>query len=176
MPRAPSWLVAGAGAAGLGPLWMPQCRASRPWQPPISAELPHPVPETGSKRSVRPVTSQGQPPPLHTHNTFCPSNSCGPHPETATVFCIPGACLGNGVEGNGRWVSDSHSCRGGTEASPFLPSPTQLPEFSVLQQLNPRIPALEVAADSSRLCYRRVVTKAQRAKGLAQRPPAPGTI
>lgn len=104
MPRAPRWLVAGLGLrlVAQGCLWVLQCRRSRHWQLPIPAESLHPIP------GISPTPSQesaprgqipdfpGSAPSLCTlTNTFCPINSCGPYPETANIFCVPAARLGN---------------------------------------------------------------------------------
>lgn len=53
-----------------------QCRGSRPWQLPITAELPHHSWESAPRGQV--PTAQGQPGKLMA-NTFCPSNSCSPY-------------------------------------------------------------------------------------------------
>lgn len=50
------------------------------------------------------------------------------------------------VEGKGRWMNDCHSCRGGCRPGPPSPAPPNSQNPKSFEQLNPRIPALEVAA------------------------------
>ena len=109
------WLVQGRGWGWVWPelLWVLQCRCSRRWRVPNTAELPDPV-SGMSPTGQLPGFSGAAPSSTYSKTESAPVTAVAltQKPQIFSVSQRPEP-QEQRVEGKERWMSDCHSCPGG---------------------------------------------------------------